>query len=168
MTRVFIDGVFDLYHPGHMESLRKVRKLFDYDIHLIAGISSDEDCISYKRLPVLTENERIAAVKASGLVEEVCIGPLFPTLEFMDGANIAYACHGDDFSEEKIEKYYGPIRDAGRLKIFPYTQGISTTMLIKAIMGGEKELESLYGDHYYIPVPPQVLIDRVVSRNYDI
>ena len=53
--RVFIDGVFDLFHRGHLESLRKAKEFFSGPVELIVGIISDQDATSYKRKPIYNE-----------------------------------------------------------------------------------------------------------------
>ena len=44
-----------MFHVGHLECLRKCRKLAD-NPHLIVGIVSDKDAESYKRKPTIEHN----------------------------------------------------------------------------------------------------------------
>ena len=55
MTRVYMDGIFDLYHRGHVESFKKCLKFGD---ELIIGVISDQDATKYKRKPIICEEDR--------------------------------------------------------------------------------------------------------------
>ena len=56
---VYIDGVFDLFHYGHIESFKKCKKLSNC-VYLIVGIINDTDATNYKRKPIYCEKNRYA------------------------------------------------------------------------------------------------------------
>ena len=58
MTRVYVDIVGDLFHSGHVESLKKARALGDY---LLVGVCADDVVGHNKRRPVLLMEERAAS-----------------------------------------------------------------------------------------------------------
>ena len=63
--RVYVDGVFDLFHRGHLESLRKAKNVLN-DVDntiLVVGVVSDKDCESYKRVPMINEDDRVEIIK---------------------------------------------------------------------------------------------------------
>jgi cytidyltransferase-like protein len=135
--RVFCNMVADMFHYGHMRFIEKVRAKFDEPIYLVIGLTSDEDCLSYKRKPILTFEERILTVKASKLADEIMMepAPLVETIEFLDEHKFDYTAHGDDFDVAKMETYYGEIIKENRLIITPYEKNnkISTSELIERI-----------------------------------
>ena len=45
--RIYIDGIFDLFHMGHVLHLKDVKELDDQDNYLIVGIISDKDADNY-------------------------------------------------------------------------------------------------------------------------
>jgi cytidyltransferase-like protein len=134
---VFCNMVGDLFHYGHMKFIEKVRNYFNEEIYLIVGLTSDEDAKQYKRIPILTFEERIQTIRASKLVDYVMDipAPLVETVKFLDDNNIDYSAHGDDFTEDTMILYYGEIISANRFIIVPYERelGISTSEIIRRI-----------------------------------
>lgn len=133
---VYIDGVFDLFHRGHLESLKKAKHfLNDPDnTYLIVGVVSDTDCENYKRKPIIYENDRVEIIKSINLVDQVIFPcPLYLTLEFIKNNNIDIVVHG--FSNEKDrqnqEKFFFEIKDY--FKEIEYYDKISTTEIINKI-----------------------------------
>jgi cytidyltransferase-like protein len=130
-VRVYADMIGDMFHPGHVEFLKKAKAFGDV---LIVGLVSDEDAGPYKRRPIMTLAERTAAVQACRLVDEVIpCSPMITTKEFMEKHNIDIVVHGDDYSEQQRNAYYGDAIKMGKYRSVPYTKGISTSDLIARI-----------------------------------
>jgi cytidyltransferase-like protein len=131
-TRVYVDMVGDLFHPGHVALLKAARDFGDW---LIVGVLSDETASSYKRRPIMSLDERVTVIKACRYVDEVVPdAPYRITAEFLDEHDIAVVVHGDDLSPEAIEEVFGPVSATGRLRLVTYTAGISTTDLILRVL----------------------------------
>ena len=131
MIRIYADPVADLFHYGHMEFLRKARFLGDY---LLVGIYADDVLEEYKRKPILTMEERAASVAACRYVDEVLLhAPLRIDAEWIAKYDIHLVVHGDDFSQEQMEHYYGVPIEMGIFRTVPYTPGISTSEIIRRI-----------------------------------
>jgi len=131
-VRVYVDMVGDLWHYGHANFCKQARSFGDY---LIVGICKDEDCVGYKRKPVLTGPERVASAQCCKYVDEVLYDdvPLVVTKEFLAKHQIDIVAHGDDFDTEKMKKYYSVPMELGIFRTIPYTKGISTTELLDRI-----------------------------------
>lgn len=130
--RVYADIVGDLFHAGHVEFFKKAKECGDY---LIIGILSDEDVESYKRVPILTLQERVAVISACRYVDEVIVAPpLRLTKEWIEEHGIDLVIHGDDFNPDMLINQYGVSIDMGIFKAVPYTPGISTTNIIQRIV----------------------------------
>lgn len=65
----YTTGVFDMFHIGHLNILRRAKEQCD---HLIVGVSTDELCLSYKhKLPIIPFKERKAIIESVRYVDEV-------------------------------------------------------------------------------------------------
>jgi cytidyltransferase-like protein len=131
MIRVYTNVVADLFHCGHVEFLRKARALGDY---LLVGICSDDTVAAHKWRPILSMKERIASVAGCRYVDEVI--PNAPWIfdpALIEIYNIHLVVHGDDYSQEQLECFYKVPFEMGILRTVPYTQGISTSEIIRRI-----------------------------------
>lgn len=71
MTKVITYGTFDLLHYGHIRLLERAKKLGDY---LIVAVTTEEfDKARGKTNVQQTLEERIAAVRATGLADEIIV-----------------------------------------------------------------------------------------------
>jgi glycerol-3-phosphate cytidylyltransferase-like family protein len=99
---------------------------------LKVGIHNDKDVEKYKRIPVLTMEERIKVVESCKYVDEVIPNaPIHVTPAFLKANNIQRVVHANDISQQSIQDMYGEIFN--ELLFVPYTVGISTTEIIKRV-----------------------------------
>lgn len=138
MKRVYIDGVFDLFHRGHLESLKKAKEVLDdkENTILIVGVVSDFDCESYKRKPIINEYDRVEIIKQIKYVDEVIFPcPLNVSMDFIKKHNIDLVVHGfsNDADREKQKDFFSEITKNGYFKEIEYYSKISTTDIIKNI-----------------------------------
>jgi ethanolamine-phosphate cytidylyltransferase len=80
---VYVDGTFDLLHPGHISFLKKAKAEGDF---LVVGIYSDPDLkMIEKQYQIMTLQERVLNVLSIKYVDDVIIGaPFIITKELMD------------------------------------------------------------------------------------
>merc|ERR1712110_813800 len=73
--RVWVDGVFDLFHFGHIRYIMQAKNMFP-NTYIIAGVSSDSETVQKKGMTVMTEEERCESVRQCRYVDEViCPAP---------------------------------------------------------------------------------------------
>ncbi|MEU3514814.1 adenylyltransferase/cytidyltransferase family protein [Streptomyces sp. NPDC006654] len=126
---VYVDMVGDLFHPGHVALLRAARAFGE---RLIVGVLSDEVVARYKRKPIMTLAERVAVIEACRYVDVVLPNaPYRVTIGFLDLYGIDVVVHGDDLTADALKEVFGPVADAGKLRLVRYTAGVSTTELIR-------------------------------------
>jgi cytidyltransferase-like protein len=131
VIRVYVDMVADLFHYGHVQFLEKARAMGDY---LIVGIHADETVAGYKRTPILTMAERIAAVRGCRFVDEVVPdAPLVVTRDWIERHAIDLLVHGDDFDTKLLGRLYKEPMEMGIVRTVPYTEGISSSDIIRRI-----------------------------------
>ena len=93
-TTVYADIVGDLFHAGHVSLLRAARAMGD---RLIVGVHDDEAVASYKRMPVLSMQERMAVAEGCRYCDVVLPhAPLIISEAFLRENEIDLVVHGDD------------------------------------------------------------------------
>lgn len=134
MKKICADMVGDLFHPGHVELLRLARAQEDY---LVVGVLSDEVVAAYKRVPVMTLEERAAVIRACRYVDEVIEGaPDVVTSSFLEKHEISLVVHGGQISDEEIQKVYSAPHRDGKLLLIDQVRGLSTTEIIGRVLSG--------------------------------
>lgn len=132
---VYVIGVFDLFHKGHVELLKRARQLGD---KLIVAVNGDDMVAQYKRRPIINEENRLSVVEACKFVDEAFIIREFDNKPYILKHKINIIVHGSDWTGDS---YMDQIRltqdfvDKYNIKFdfIPYTKGISSSDIIKKI-----------------------------------
>lgn len=125
----YTTGVFDLFHIGHLNILKKAKEQCEY---LIVGVSTDENVMSYKKkTPVIPFEERIAIVEALKYVDEVVPQTNMDKFQAWEKLKFNAIFHGDDWKGSKMyEEIEQKFSDVGvDMVYFSYTKGTSSTIL---------------------------------------
>ena len=139
MKAVYLGGVFDLFHYGHIELITLVRRKFP-GYKFIIGVYNDWNTIvAYQRCPVMTMQERVRNIQSSGLVDEVISNaPIRETETFYRAHEIDVTVHVYH-TKDRISYTSKFCPDAGsRLAHLDYTSPISSTQLISRILQRER------------------------------
>lgn len=126
---VYVDGVFDLFHEGHINLLRVASSYGK----LIVGVHSDTYTAGYKRIPIIPERTRYEVVRACRYVDEIIEGVELLSEEMIDMFRIDLVLHGNDFSYDEAERHYRAAINRGIFKFVNYTPEISSSKLIHTI-----------------------------------
>ena len=130
---IYMDGVFDLFHVGHLAAIRQCAMRGD---RVIIGVTGDDDATSYKRKPIIPQEERCALVAAIAEVDQiVCPCPLIVTETFMQENYIDLVVHGFgcDLDAERQAAFFEYPMSAGKFERIPYYDGQSTTEIMRRI-----------------------------------
>ena len=124
----YTTGVYDLFHIGHLNLLRKAKAQCDY---LIVGVSTDE-LVSYKhKHAVIPFEERKEIVGAIKFVDEVVTQENMNKMEAWDKYRFDVMFVGDDWKgTDKWNKIEADLNAVGaKVVYFPYTKGTSSTLI---------------------------------------
>lgn len=136
-ARLYVDGIFDMVHYGHMLLFQQVKNKFPH-VFLIVGVSPDSDCESMKYRCVMNEFERSETIRHCKWVDEVvCPCPWVPGSSFLQEHRIDFVCHDDlpyKFGAGESSDVYGEIKKQGKFLATQRTAGISTTDVLRRIL----------------------------------
>jgi len=124
----YTTGVYDLFHIGHLNLLRKAKSMCDY---LIVGVSTDE-LVGYKnKHAVIPFEERKQIVKGIRYVDEVVTQENMDKLEAWKKYRFNVMFVGDDWKgTEKWNRIEAQLEAVGvKVVYFPYTKGTSSTLI---------------------------------------
>lgn len=134
ITTIYCDGVFDLFHRGHLEHFRSLKNEYK-NVRLIVGVISDSDTASYKNTPIMYEKNRALIINLCKFVD-VCIpnSPLILTENFLLEHKIDYVYHAfaDPNDENKQCEFFTVPKKLGIFKTIPYIQKISSSEIKKS------------------------------------
>ena len=125
----YTTGVFDLFHIGHLNILKRARLECD---HLIVGITTDELCQATKnKKPFIPFQERMDLVEAIKYVDEVVPQTSYNKMESWNNLKFDRMFVGDDWKGTEqwnnIETEFSKV--GVEIIYFPYTTHTSSTIL---------------------------------------
>ncbi len=129
----YTTGVFDLFHIGHLNLLRRAKKQCDY---LIVGVSSD-DLVGYKnKRAVIPFEERIQIIQAIRYVDQAVPQINMNKMEAWEKFHFDVMFVGDDWKNtEKWNRYEEEFQKVGvDIVYFPYTKTTSSTLLSETLL----------------------------------
>lgn len=139
----YVAGVFDMFHIGHLNLLRRAKEQCDY---LIVGVVTDQQIMHNKKTrPVIPFEQRYAIVQGCRYVDEAVTIPA-------DNASTEYAYRtyrfdaqfsGSDYADDPnwlaVKEWLH--QQGSDLVFFPYTEEISSTMLKGQLRDSSQEEE---------------------------
>lgn len=129
----YTTGVFDMFHIGHLNILRRAKEQCDY---LIVGVSTDANVVEYKhKKPIIPFEQRIEIVSAIRYVDKVVPQSNMDKFEAWEKYHFDVLFHGNDWEGSPM---YNEIKEklstvGCDLVFLPYTNGINSTILAKKI-----------------------------------
>ena len=124
----YTTGVFDLFHVGHLNILKKAKERCEF---LIVGVTCDE-LVSYKnKQAIIPESERMAIVESIKYVDKVVPQKNMDKMGAWKEFRFNVMFVGNDWKgTEKWNQYEKQFSEIGvDIIYFPYTNGTSSTLL---------------------------------------
>ncbi|MBR6332416.1 MAG: adenylyltransferase/cytidyltransferase family protein [Dehalococcoidales bacterium] len=121
-------GVYDMFHVGHLNILKRAKELCDY---LIVGVTTDE-LVAYKNTKaIIPYEERAAIVGAIKYVDQVVPQDTMDKMIAWEKYHFNAMFVGSDWQgTEKWKKIEADMASVGATVVyFPYTTHISSTKL---------------------------------------
>lgn len=125
----YTQGVYDMFHIGHLNLINHAKEYCDY---LIVGVNADELVQSYKhKTPVINELERQIILSNIKAVDQCIIATTLDKVEAWKQLHFDAIFIGDDWkgnarwkqTEEDLAPY------GAEVVYLPHTDGVSSTML---------------------------------------
>ncbi|GMM36122.1 choline-phosphate cytidylyltransferase [Saccharomycopsis crataegensis] len=133
--RVYCDGIYDLFHMGHMNQLKQCKEVFP-NVTLVVGVPSDEVTWKNKGLTVLSDEQRCESLKHCRWVDEVIPhAPWSVTPEFLVEHKLDFVAHDDiPYASADSDDVYAAVKRMGKFIVTQRTEGISTSDIITKII----------------------------------
>jgi phosphoenolpyruvate phosphomutase / 2-hydroxyethylphosphonate cytidylyltransferase len=132
--KVYVGMSADLVHPGHLNVIREAAKLGEVTV----GLLTDEAIASYKRLPFLTFRQRKMILENIKGVSKVVPQETLDYRPNLKRHKPEFVVHGDDWKNGVQRETRKQVIETlatwgGKLIEVPYTKGISSSSLNKAM-----------------------------------
>jgi len=142
VTEIFVEvimvvgyttGVFDLFHIGHLNILKRAKEQCD---HLIVGVTTDELVMKRKnKTPIVPLEERLQIVRGIKHVDSVIVQNSMDKFTAWDSIRFHKMFVGDDWKGteawNEIEMRFNKL--GVEIVYFPYTVHTSSTKLAAAL-----------------------------------
>ncbi len=125
----YTQGVYDMFHVGHLNLLNHAKKMCEY---LIVGVNSDALVKEYKnKIPVISEENRCFIVQNIKSVDSAVIVHTLDKFVALEKFHFDAIFIGDDWKgNPRWEETAKQMRDRGVDVVFlPHTEGVSSTEL---------------------------------------
>ena len=135
----YTTGVFDLFHIGHLNILKKAKEQCEY---LIVGVSTDELVESYKnKKPIIPYEERKAIVEAIKYVDKVIPQENMNKFEAWEKEKFDVMFHGDDWKNSDLYKENEKKLKAVGVEFvyFQYTKSTSSTIIREKLLNRQEK-----------------------------
>lgn len=136
----YTTGVFDMFHIGHLNILRRAKMECDY---LIVGVTTDSLSEEVKgKRPIIPLIERMEIVSAMSFVDEVVIQESYDKFKAWECIKFDVMIVGDDWKgTSKWNKLEDEFKSKGvKITYLPYTKHTSSTKL-------RQTLDIICGEH---------------------
>ena len=128
----YTSGVYDLFHIGHLNLLKNAKGMCD---KLIVGVTTDDLSLYKGKKPLIPYVDRSEIIRAITFVDAVIPQETMDKVGMCKQIKASILFVGDDwYQTEKWNEYEKELEKSGvRVVYFPYTKGISSTIVRDAL-----------------------------------
>ncbi len=133
----YTDGVYDLFHVGHLNMIQRAKQSCEY---LIVGVHGDDVVEEYKHhRPIINENDRRRIMESIKGVDRAEINRFRDKLKLWELYHFDVVFIGDDWKgTQRWNNFEKILAGIGVDVVYvPYTKGISTTEIRERIVSGD-------------------------------
>jgi len=133
MTTVYIAGVWDLFHVGHLRAIQKAKTFGD---KLVVGVCTDALAATLKDgRPVIPYEERCEIIRALRCVDEVEPSDSHRDYRPMQKHGVTVRVVGTDYGYYEEQKVaLAEMKEQGiEIVVLPRTEGISTSIIVEKV-----------------------------------
>ena len=129
---VFTNGCFDIIHRGHIEVLARTADLGD---KLIIGLNSDQSIqkLKGKNRPIIDEQSRAFLLAALSFVDAIVLFSEVTPLKLISTLLPDVLAKGGDYKIKTIVGHEIVQQNGGKVKLVPFVDGFSSTIIIDKI-----------------------------------
>lgn len=130
----YTSGVFDLFHVGHLNILKKAKEQCDY---LIVAVSTDDLAEEYKKKrPIICFEERKEIIQAIKYVDKVVEQTTLDKYSAWKQYGFDILFHGSDWKGDALyNRFERELKKVGVETVYiNYTPSISTTIIRERII----------------------------------
>lgn len=134
----YASGVFDLFHVGHLNLLKNAKGMCD---KLVVGVTVDALVLYKGKRAVIPFAERMEIVRAIRYVDAVVPQYDMDKVSMCKKLKAKILFVGDDwYGNEKWKQYEQELQQENiRVVYFPYTKGISSTLINETLKNLREE-----------------------------
>lgn len=137
--RGYTDGVYDMFHVGHLNMIHQAKEYCDY---LIVGVHADDVVQEYKNCsPIVNEIDRCKIVSAIKGVDQAVITRFRDKIELWKLYHFDVIFIGDDWKGTERWNHFEKALNALGIDVIyvSYTKGISTSEIRKKIIESQNK-----------------------------
>mmetsp|Transcript_23345 Transcript_23345/g.58377 ORF Transcript_23345/g.58377 Transcript_23345/m.58377 type:complete len:420 (-) Transcript_23345:41-1300(-) len=142
---VYIDGAFDLFHVGHIETLEAAKARGDF---LLVGVHNDTNVnrVLGGNYPIMNLHERVLNVLSCKYVDEVIMGvPLVVTKDLITTMNVKKVVASTNtrlVPESDYEDPYAVPKSMGIFEDIPTTRDLRIDVIVQRILDNRTRFEA--------------------------
>lgn len=129
---VFTNGCFDLFHAGHLKTLKRASEFGDV---LVVGVNSDKSVSTLKGpgRPIVPQTERVEMIAALAFVDYVVVFDEETPYNLIKAIRPDVLVKGEDWRGKKVVGEEIVKGRGGRIEFVKLVRGLSTTEIIDRI-----------------------------------